>query len=171
MIDELARAARTGRSLESCLEMAAKDTAAPLGSELKAAVKKMRLGLPVQEAMAPLPERTGVVSTSILTTALAVHRQTGGDLVKVLERLSRTLRDRQQFLGRLRASTAASRLTAFLMLVLPPMILGFFLFRDPEYFQDLMSSGWGRFTTIAAASLMAIGSVWVMRVLAASQKP
>src|SRR5690606_727720 len=31
MIDELARAARTGRSLENCMEMVAHDTAAPLG--------------------------------------------------------------------------------------------------------------------------------------------
>ncbi|MFV0444590.1 MAG: type II secretion system F family protein [Planctomycetaceae bacterium] len=170
MIDELARAARTGRSLDSCLQMVANDTPAPLGTEMQACVRKMTLGLPVSEAMAQLPERTGVVSTSILNTALAVHRQTGGDLVRVLERLSHTLRDRQQFLGRLSASTTASRLTAFLMIGLPPIILAFFLFRDPEYFRKLMDSSWGRMTTIVATILMFIGSVWVLRVLSTSRK-
>ncbi|MCA9054893.1 MAG: type II secretion system F family protein [Planctomycetaceae bacterium] len=169
MIDELARAARSGRSLESCLQMVAHDTPAPLGTEMQQCVHKLELGLPVHEAMAQLPERTGVVSTSILNTALAVHRQTGGDLIRVLERLSRTLRDRQQFLGRLRASTTASRLTAFLMIGLPPIILGFFLFRDPEYFRKLMDSSWGRMTTLTAVILMFIGSLWVLRVLSSSR--
>jgi tight adherence protein B len=170
MIDELARAARTGRSLESCLAMVAHDTPAPLGSEMTECVRKLELGLPIDAAMSQLPERTGVVSTSILNTALVVHRQTGGDLVRVLERLSRTLRDRSQFLGRLRASTTASRLTAFLMIGLPPIILGFFLFRDPEYFKNLLDSSWGRNTTVAATILMVVGSVWVLKVLSSSQK-
>ncbi len=170
MIDELARAARTGRSLESCLDMVAKDTPDPLGSEMSLCTKAMKLGLPVQEAMTRLPERTGVVGTSILTTALAVHSQTGGDLIHVLERLSRTLRDRQELLGRLRAATTASRLTAFLMVILPPIILGFFLFRDPEYFRNLMNSTWGRFTTLLATGLMIVGSIWVLRILSSSRK-
>lgn len=170
MIDELARAARTGRSLENCLAMVAHDTPAPLGTEMTGCVRKLELGLPIDAALSQLPERTGVVSTSILNTALVVHRQTGGDLVRVLERLSRTLRDRQQFLGRLRASTTASRLTAFLMIGLPPVILGFFLFRDPDYFRNLMNSSWGRTTTISATVLMFIGSIWVLKVLSSSQK-
>lgn len=170
MIDELSRAARTGRSLENCLRMVAHDTPAPLGAELTQCVRKIDLGLPIQAAMAQLPERTGVVSTSILNTALAVHRQTGGDLISVLDRLARTLRDRTQFLGRLNAATTASRLTALLMIGLPPLILGFFLFRDPAYFDNLLASSWGRATTIAAIILMFVGSVWVLRILSTSQK-
>jgi tight adherence protein B len=170
MIDELGRAARTGRSLENCLQMVANDTPAPLGTEMQACVRKVQLGLPIAAAMEQLPQRTGVVSTSILNTALVVHRQTGGDLVKVLERLAHTLRDRQQFLGRLQASTTASRLTAFLMIGLPPIILGFFLFRDPTYFSKLMDSSWGRTTTIVAAILMLVGSLWVLKVLSSSRR-
>jgi tight adherence protein B len=170
MIEELARAARTGRALEGCLQLVAKDTPNPLGGELKHCVGKMELGIPVQAAMSGLPERTGVVGTSILTTALVVHRQTGGDLVHVLDRLARTLRERSQFLGRLKASTTASRLTALLMIGLPPIILGFFLFRDPTYFQSLMASSWGRMSTITAFILLFIGSVWVLRVLSGSRR-
>lgn len=170
MIDELSRAARTGRSLEHCLRMVAHDTPAPLGAELRQCVRKIDLGLPIHLAMAQLPERTGVISTSILNTALSVHRQTGGDLISVLDRLSTALRERTQFLGRLNAATTASRLTALLMIALPPFILGFFLFRDPAYFDNLMASSWGRATTAAAVTLMLIGSVWILRVLASSQR-
>ncbi len=171
MIDELSRAARTGRSLESCLELVASDTPRPLGSEIQLCVRKMHLGIPIDQAMSELPERTGVVSTSILTTALAVHRQTGGDLIHVLDRLSHTLRDRLQFYGRLKAATTASRLTAILMIGLPPFILLFFVIRDPDYFDNLFASGWGRATTLTAIVLLIIGSIWVLRVLSNSRKP
>jgi tight adherence protein B len=170
MIDELSRAARAGRSLEECLKMVANDTPAPLGAELKLCTRRIELGLPVQSALAELPLRTGLVSVSVLTTALAVHRQSGGDLVQVLERLSRTVRDRQEFQGRLRAQTAASRATAMLMVILPPLILAFFIFRDPTYLPSLLESPWGSRSLVLAISLLFVGILWVMRVLRSSTR-
>lgn len=170
MVGELARAARTGRSLEQCVDIVAADTPAPLGDELKRCRQKLQLGLSVAEAFAELPERTGVVSVNIFTMALSVHEQTGGDLVTVLDRLARTIRDRISFLGRLKAQTIASRATAVLMLLLPPFILAFFVFRDPDYFSDLMDSQWGLTTVLTAVTLQIIGSVWVLRILRQSKR-
>jgi tight adherence protein B len=170
MIDELSRAARAGRSLEECLKMVANDTAAPLGTELKLCTRRIELGLSVDSALADLPARTGLVSVSVLVTALAVHRQTGGDLIQVLERLSRTVRDRQEFQGRLKAQTAASRATAMLMVVLPPVILAFFMFRDPTYLPNLLESPWGSRSLVLAIALLFVGILWVMRVLRSSTK-
>ena len=170
MIDELSRAARTGRSLENCLQIVAEDTPAPLGSELKRCTQQIELGLPLEEALTGFPERTGLVSASVFTTALSIHRQTGGNLVQVLERLSQTLRDRIQFQGRLRAATAASKLTAVLMVIVPPAILLFFIFRDPGYFQKLMETDWARMATIFAVILEIIGIFLVFRILKTSEQ-
>jgi len=170
MIDELARAARTGRSLENCLGIVAHDTPNPLGQELRHSTRKLSLGLNIDEALQDLPKRTGLIATSVLATALSVHRQTGGDLVAVLSRLSTTLRDRIQFQGRLRAATAASRATAILMITLPPAIIAFFVFRDPEYLTNLFESTWGMRCTVLAFVLEIIGAIWVIRVLQTSQK-
>ncbi|WP_437224866.1 type II secretion system F family protein [Planctomicrobium sp. SH661] len=170
MIDELSRAAKTGRSLENCLLQVATDTPNPLGAELRNCTRKLSLGLDIDEALAELPDRTGLVATSVLATALSVHRQTGGDLVRVLDRLSQTLRDRIQFQGRLKAATAASRATAFLMIILPPAILAFFVFRDPNYLTTLFASSWGSRCTILAFILEFIGAVWVIRVLQKSNQ-
>ena len=117
-----------------------------------------------------LPERTGVISLNVLVTALVVHHQTGGNLVTVLERLQQTIRDRITFLGRLRTATSASRATAMMMLILPPGILAFFIFRDPDYLNHLMQSTWGRYTTITAVILQIVGSLWVVRILQNSQR-
>ena len=170
MIDELARAARTGKSLDQCLVMIATDTPSPLGDEMQTCVRKLQMGVTMNEALYELPVRTGVNGLRILATALSVHQQTGGDLVNILERLARTLRDRSLFLGRLRTATAGSRATAIMFLLLPPAILAFFIFRDPGYFDRLMASDWGRFITISGVVLEIIGGIWTMRILSSSEQ-
>jgi len=165
MVDELSRAAKTGRSLEQCLELVAHDTPAPLGSELRLCVKKMAMGVGVPQSLRDLPIRTGIVSMNVFTMALTVHQQTGGDLVTVMERLAHTIRDRISFLGRLRAATAASRAASLLMVGLPPAIVTFFAWRDPNYFNDLFASPWGRTLTLTAIALQVIGAAIVLRIL------
>ncbi|MBI3863634.1 MAG: type II secretion system F family protein [Planctomycetia bacterium] len=170
MVDELARAARTGRSVEQCFMLVAHDTPAPLGDELKRCAGRLDLGIGMHGALTELPVRTGIVSMKILVMALSVHAQSGGDLIGVLERLSRTIRGRISYLARLRASTAASRATTILMLVIPPLVLGFFVLRDPTYFTRLMAVKWGRIMTMIAAVLDMIGVVWVLRILKSNQQ-
>ncbi len=165
MVDELARAAKTGRSLEQCLEMVAHDTPSPLGDELRLCTRKQAMGVGIAQALADLPVRTGIVSMNVFTMALTVHQQTGGDLVTVMDRLSRTIRDRIMFLGRLRSATAASRAAAILMVGLPPAIVAFFVWRDPNYFRDLLNSPWGRTLTMVAVVLQIIGAAIVLRIL------
>lgn len=170
MLEELARAAKTGRSVEQCLLLVADDTPAPLGTELKLVAGRLKMGMPLKQSLSDLPDRTGLMTLNLMNTTLTVQQQTGGDLVTVLNRLSQAVRDRILFLGRLRAATAASRATATLMIVLPPAILAFFLFRDPNYFQNLMNSAWGRNATLAAVALEVIGAIWVLRILKDSQQ-
>jgi tight adherence protein B len=167
-LEELARAAKTGRSVEQSLELVSADTPAPLGDELKLAASRLKMGVPLKDALRDLPHRTGLMMLSLLCTTLTVQQQTGGDLVTVLERLSRTVRDRLAYLGRLRAATAASRATAILMVVLPPAILAFFIARKPTYLQELFSSPMGRNATILAVFLEIVGTIWVLRILKTS---
>jgi tight adherence protein B len=170
MLEELSRAAKTGRSIDQCLIMVANDTPAPLGDELRLGAGRLTLGVPVKDAFRDLPSRTGLMTLNLLVMSLAIHQQTGGDLVRVLERLSRTIRDRLSYLGRLRAATAASRATATLMVVLPPAVLLFFTFRDPAYFTNLFSSQWGRNATLLAVALEIVGAFWVFKILRDSQR-
>ena len=147
------------------MELVAQDTPAPLGTELRLCVKKLAMGVGVPQALADLPARTGIVSMNVFTMALTVHQQTGGDLVTVMDRLARTIRDRISFLGRLRAATAASRAASLLMIGLPPAIVTFFAWRDPNYFTDLFASPWGRTMTLIAIALQVIGAALVLRIL------
>lgn len=170
MIDELARAAKTGRSIEQCWELVGEDTSAPLGNELQECSRRMKMGEDMTQAISELPYRTGLVTLNILVTALSVHQLSGGDLVSVLERLSQTIRDRLLFLGRLRAATTGSRATAVLMLALPVCIVVFFSIRDPLYVQKLMASDIGRKVTLGSIAMEIFGSMFILRILQNSQR-
>ncbi|MFO1045780.1 MAG: type II secretion system F family protein [Planctomycetaceae bacterium] len=170
MLEELARAAKTGRSVEQSMAMVAADTPDPLGAELKLATGRVEMGIPLKDALRDLPRRTGLMTLGLMCMTLVVQQQTGGDLVTVLERLSRTVRDRLLFMGRLRAATAASRATAILMIVLPPAVLAFFVYRKPTYMDELLSSAWGRNSTILAICLEIVGALWVLRILKDSER-
>ncbi len=170
MIEELARAAKTGRSIDQCCAIVANDTPEPLGSEMRVCARRMEMGEDIASAMRDLPERSGLVALNILVTSLSVHQTTGGDLVTVLERLAQTIRDRLLFLGRLRAATIGSRWTAILMISLPPIIITFFILRDANYLNQLLSTYWGRAMSIIAVVLQLIGSVAVLSILRGSQR-
>jgi len=163
--EELARAARSGRNIESALHFVAGDTAAPLGDELRLAVRRMDMGIDVASAVRDLPERTGVTSLTMLTSAISLHQDTGGDLVSVLERLAASVRDRMHFVNRMHAATISSRMAWVLMMVVPPLIIGFYIFRDPQYLTNLMSSFWGRLTFWTGVVLQIVGALMVFRIL------
>ena len=169
-IDELARAAKTGRSPEECFKLVAGDTPEPLGVELRNCARRLEMGMGLGEALQQLPLRTGLVSLNVLATALDVHQRMGGDLVRLLERLAKTMRDRLSYFARLRAMTTASRATAVLMIALPPCVLAFFIIRDPEYLNTLMSSRWGRGAMYAALVFEVVGSLWVLRILKQTER-
>lgn len=170
MIEELARTAKTGRSIDQCCAIVANDTPEPLGSELRVCARRMEMGEDIATALRDLPERTGLIALNILVTSLSVHQTTGGDLVMVLERLAQTIRDRLLFLGRLRAATIGSRWTAILMISLPPLIITFFILRDANYLNQLLSTYWGRTMSIAAVVLQIVGSIAVLSILRGSQR-
>lgn len=163
--EELARAARSGRNIESALHFVAGDTAGPLGDELRLAVRRMEMGIDVATAVRDLPERTGVTALTMLTSAISLHQDAGGDLVQLLERLAASVRDRMHFVNRMQAATVSSRMALVLMVVIPPLIIGFYVFRDPQYLTNLMSSFWGRLTFWCGVALQVVGALLVFNIL------
>ena len=49
-------------------------------------------------------------------------------------------------------------------------VLAFFVYRKPTYLDELLSSPWGRGTTILAICLEIIGALWVLRILKDSEQ-
>jgi tight adherence protein B len=170
MADELSRCARSGRNLEHSFTLVAADTPSPLGDELRVSARRMEMGLDVGSAVKDLAARTGVTTLTMFTSALTVHQDTGGDLISVLERLATAVRDRLHFVARQRAATIASRMGAILMVVIPVLVMSFYLFRDPNYLTSLTGSFWGRLSLWTAIVFQVVGCLLVFRILSRSAR-
>lgn len=168
--EELARFARSGRNLQQSFQLVAADTPAPLGDELRVSARRMEMGLEPADATRDLVDRTGVTALTMLSSAIAVNQETGGDLIVVLERLSTSVRDRLHFSSRQRAATVASRLGALMMVSVAFGVVIFYTVRDPNYLDSLFSSYWGRLSFWVAVALQVIGGLLVYRILVRTAK-
>jgi tight adherence protein B len=101
----------------------------------------------------------------ILGTTLIVHRQMGGNVVAVLERLSQVIRDRLNARRQLRATTAAGRMSAAFVSLVTPCVFLYFMFFRPEYSADMLEAPLGRTMLLAAAILEIVGLIWMARLL------
>ena len=146
----LASAMRTGRSLAQALELAGSEAGEPLGSTLIRVVDRMRLGVPLEDALALWEEELGVVDTRVITGVLRLHRRTGGALASALEELGRTLRARLSGARELRGLTSQARLSAAILGLLP---FGFFLFLSVVSRRDIESA----YRTSAGAAAIGLG--------------
>jgi tight adherence protein B len=89
----LANALKSTASIGDALQSAIVLTPKPLLQELELALKQMRLGSSLPDALLAMTARAQVKSLDICVSALLVGRQSGGDLPTILERTSASLRE------------------------------------------------------------------------------
>jgi tight adherence protein B len=119
-LDLMVGALRAGHGLVQALATAARQTPAPLGDLLSELGRELELGIPIEEALDHLATRSGVPDVHLLSAAVLVQRQIGGNLAEVLDHLSQTIRERLQFRRKLRAMTAQNRFSLWILSALPP---------------------------------------------------
>jgi tight adherence protein B len=164
-LDMLARAVRAGQSLDQALLMVGQQTSEPLAAEFRRSARHLEMGLAMASVMRSLVNRVRLHDVRIFTTTLTVHRQTGGNIASVLERLAGVVRDRLSYRRQLRVATGASKASAILVAVVGPSVFLFFFFFRPDYIHTMLHSPLGQSLLIAAAILELVGLVWTARLL------
>lgn len=164
-LDVLADAVRSGRNLEQASEEVARQNLTPLSAEFADAAAQLRLGQVPGRVLERLVARVPLAEMRVFAAAAAVHRQTGGNLSLLVERLSQAARDRLAFNGHLRSVTAGSRFSALGLVVATIVAVGLLSYLQPNYLQLFWEHPWGRSLIVTAAALQLAGIVWVSRVL------
>ncbi len=161
-IDLMSRALKAGHSISSAIEMIAQEVGPPLGPEFRRLFEEQNFGLPLREAMLNLARRVPIPDVQFLVTAILVQKETGGNLVEILDKTAAVLRDRIRLQGQLRIYTAQGKLTGWILSVLPFVIFGIISIINPHYVHILLDDPLGQKLIIAGLALMALGA-WVIR--------
>jgi len=161
----LARSLRAGLSLEQALGAVRSYCPRPLEELFGRCAEQIELGLAAPEALQRMAEATNLPDMRALAATAVLHRDVGGHLPTLIDRLATGVRDRNQFRHFFRAATALSRVTAVFLAAAPPVIGLFLSWDQPELFQNFFASTLGWMVFGAAILLEIIGIIWLLLLL------
>ena len=157
-IDLLGRAVRAGHAFTTGLEMIGKELPEPVAGEFRLTFEEQKFGLPLKDAFLNLTERVPLIDVRFFVTALLIQKETGGNLAEILDGLSRVIRERFKILGEVRIRTAQGRLTAAILIALPPFMIAMMGVLNPGYIKPLFHDPWGPLMLLGAATLQIVGT-------------
>ena len=165
VLEVLADALHGGHSMEQAIEITADEISEPLKAEFQYCSSQLQLGQPLMAAVERLAKRIPVTEFRIFITAVVVHRQTGGNLALLAERLARASRDRIEFQSYIRAVSSGSKFSIIGMTVGVLIGLALLSTMRPEYTSVFFTTATGNFLIILAIVLQCVGIFWVWNIL------
>jgi tight adherence protein B len=152
-IDLFNRSMKAGHNIHSGLETIATETFDPIRMEFKKVIEELALGSPIEDTLRNLGRRVPLIDLKFFVTGLILQRQTGANMVQVLENLALLIRERLNLAAKMKAATAQQRFSAGLLCVMPLVVgLGFWILK-PEYIRLLYTDETGsKFLTYAIIS-------------------
>ncbi len=140
----LSGAMRAGASLNIALEGLVKEQPAPLSQEFELFMREQRIGVEFEKSLANMEKRLPIQDFAMLTSALRINREIGGNLAEILESLAETLRRKQQMEGKIDSLTAQGKLQGIVMTGLPVLLGVLLYFLEKESMEKLWTTtiGW-----------------------------
>ena len=152
-IDLFNRAMKAGHNIHAGLETIASETSDPAKQEFRKVVEELALGMQLDTALHNLGKRAPIIDLKFFITGLILQRQTGANMVEVLENLSMLVRERLNLLEKMKAATAQQRFSAALLCSMPVVFAIGLWFLKPEYLVLLYTDETGsKFLTYAIVS-------------------
>jgi tight adherence protein B len=143
-IDLFNRSMKAGHNMHAGLETIGQETFDPVRMEFRKVIEELALGAPLDETLHGLGRRVPLIDLKFFITGLILQRQTGADLVEVLEGLATLVRERLALAEKMKAATAQQRFSAGLLCVLPIVVgLGFWVLK-PDYIRLLFTDEFGQ---------------------------
>jgi tight adherence protein B len=164
-IDLMARALRAGHSLNSAIECVAEQAAEPVAVEFADVFRQQNFGLPLRDCLLAMATRMPSNDLHFLVTAMLVQKETGGNLVEILDRTNRVIRERLRIQGEVRTRTAQGRMTGWILSLLPVVMLLLLNLINPGYSRVLMESALGRKLLYAGLGLISVGAFLIRRIV------
>lgn len=164
-IDMMARSLRAGHSTASAIEIMAEGAPEPAKTEFAEVFRQQNFGLPLRDALLQLLDRVPSQDLRVLVTAIVVQRETGGNLVEVLDRTVFVIRERQRIQGEIRVQTAQGRLTGWILTLLPVILMLLINVMDPGYSKPLFHSDLGHKLLWLCLALVVLGAFFINRII------
>ena len=155
---------RGGWGIQQSLALVVQQAGPPSSIEFRRVDAETRLGMPLEQSLQRMADRVGSADFQSAVTAISIQREVGGNLATVLDVVAATIRERAALKRHVSSLTAESRLSAYILVALPFLILGVLLVIRPTYLAPLLTTTTGFAIGGVGVLLLVVGIVWIYRV-------
>ena len=162
-IDTMVRLLAVGQSIPAAFLAAVGTTRGPLRACLDAVAQRVRAGADLDRALEQAGEVYGFAPLMLFGAVVRMSIQYGGRVDQVLERVAVFMRDREQAQQELVALSAETRLSAWILALLPAAVGLSILFFNAAYLSGMWVDPTGQTLLMAAFGLQLFGSFLMYR--------
>ncbi|MBN9411499.1 MAG: type II secretion system F family protein [Burkholderiales bacterium] len=162
-LDVMVRLISIGNSTHAAFQMAVNGARAPLRGHLEDAVGLSRAGVEIDQAVAQIAARTHLEELHLTAAILGLSVRHGGRADLLLERVSAYMRDLEQAQEELNAMSAETRLSAWVLGLLPLVVGGAIVIVNSSYFTRMWIEPTGQKMILGAVALQALGAFLLYR--------
>lgn len=112
-------ALRAGASFLQAIELVVRESQPPVSTEFNRVIREVNLGLPFEQALNNMVRRVRSDDLELMTTAITIQHQVGGNLAEILDSIAYTIRERVRIKGEIKTLTAQGRMSGYVVAGLP----------------------------------------------------
>ncbi len=164
-LDLVGRSLQAGHGLSDAMRLCAEEMPVPVAQEFGRVFEEHNLGRDLRDALTNLSARNPKnFDLKIFVSSVLLQRDTGGNLIEILENISRTIRDRFVFQAKVKALTAEARFSAIILAGLPFVLLGIIAFMRPSYLTPFIADPMGHLLAGLALGTFSIGVLVMIKI-------
>jgi tight adherence protein B len=164
-LELVARALRAGHALGAGMHVVAEEMPSPIADEFGRVYEEQNLGIALEDAMRGMCDRVPNMDLRFFVTAVAIQRQTGGDLAEILDKIGYVVRERYKILGQVKALTAEGRLSGVVLIGLPFFLVIVMMHINYGYIQTLWTHPTGVKMSIFGMFMMILGALVIKKIV------
>jgi tight adherence protein B len=164
-LELISRALRAGHSLQAGFQLVGNEMSDPISKEFTRVFEEQNFGVPLEEAMQGMTDRTPNLDLKFFATAVVLQRQTGGDLAEILDKIGSLIRDRFRIYGQIQALTGEGRLSGIVLLALPPVLFLVMLRLNYDYAMVLFNDPMGQKMLAFGVVMQILGAIVIRKIV------
>jgi tight adherence protein B len=165
-LDQIGRSVSAGLSLAQALEEVSESAPEPIRHEFALVSRDHMLGSSLTEAVQNAAERLQSRQFDLVSTALLVNIDKGGDLKKALATISNSMKEIWRLEQKMLTASSEGRKAMLVISVVPLFVLLLVAFLQPDLMSTLTGSLPGYAILLLAGLMYGGGFLWLRRILA-----
>ena len=146
-----------GLSLLQAIEAVSEELPPPISQEFGLILRENKMGMSLEESFEKLNKRLPSEELNLLTTAILVARETGGDITQLFSTLINTIRAKLKLVDSVKTLSMQGKIQGIVMSILPIAFAVMVYSFNPHYFDVMLANPIGRILLIYAVISELVG--------------